>query len=126
VSKIQRIQWSLLSEWWCAPVDADPVEIAQLIIKETQPPTLGLIDLVTDRLYGGFGCALSPNCRHIMFNTGAYTYLKPERNTALAPEERAETWRTIIEASKGKGRFIGGGPFCDDAPTQEEHPQDAA
>ena len=111
---IQRVSWGLLGEWWCVPVNLDEDTAAQVIMDGSQIRLIeGItLDLVKDRLYGGFRCGEHDTHRHVHFSTGQYTYL----GTNSPNYGRDETWATIIEANADDGPFIGGGLFCLDAP----------
>ena len=120
-ASVVRVSWSLLGEWWCVDIAAPPDEIAETIAASTEFPA----DLVADRLFGGFRCAEDDDRRHIHYAAGHFCYSNPECNTLLKPHERHGVWDELIELNKGKnGRFVGGGPFADDAPEQQsEEPQ---
>jgi len=114
---IQRVGWSLLCEWWCVPVDATTAEVIAAIREHTELPVPSY--LIEDRLYGGFACE-NPEKRHVLLNTGQYTYLHPENNMPLDAAAREGCWHEVMAKSAARGRFIGGGPFTDDAPKTED------
>lgn len=112
--KIQMVRWALLSEWWCAPIDADENEIAKLVAEMSQVGLVvkGNLELIKDRLYGGFKCEEADK-RHIFFATGNYTYLGT--NSAVEAADREQDWARLLE-NGNSNNFIGGGPFTQDAP----------
>lgn len=121
-SPIQRVGWSLLLEWWCVPVGASEDDVLDAIGNEfswsdgSRVPNI----LLRDRLYGGFRCECAER-RHVAFNTGAYTYTNPHLNTPQTVDERLEDWRKLMaENTADENRYIGGGPFCEDAPEANE------
>ncbi len=101
--------WGLFGCWLCVPVNADKNEV----IKSAKER--GSIDfddrLVEQRLYGGFKCT-HENKRHVYIATGQFTYLGT--NTDLSPEDRKDQWEELMHHNSDS--YIGGGPFCDDAP----------
>jgi hypothetical protein len=113
---IQRVAWGMLGEWWCIPTNVDEDVAAQVIMDTSQ---IGMIDgmsldLVKDRLYGGFYCPEHDTHRHVYYATGEYTYL----GTNVANDCRDESWAKVIKENPPgeSGGFIGGGLFCLDAP----------
>lgn len=108
--KVFCVNLGPLGEWWCVPADGDEEWCLRAIHKKAVGGPLGLhIDLVRDRLYGGFGCN-EPGRRHVYYATGQYTYLG--ENFRLTDEERAEQWKRLIETNgePGAGPFTHAGP----------------
>ena len=117
---ITRVRWTLLGEWWCAPLTATEDEVAAAVLAKFQAPGITPA-LIKDRCYGGFRCE-KPENRHFCFNAGAYTYTGSSQRP-LTEEDRAEIWRQLIEPNAkrdgdGDNGFIGGGVFSADAPKQ--------
>jgi len=107
-----RTQWGLLGEWWCAPDSMEARAIAATVHTEVLIPGAG-VDLIADRLYGGFRCANDQARHHVYFASGQYTYLG--QNHKLEPEERVGQWFELMKANpEGWTRR---GPFTADAPT---------
>lgn len=115
---VQRISWGLLGEWWCVPLGTSRDEVIRSILMSTELPVDGDYDLVEDRLCGGFSCE-DAACRHVHLNTGAYSYTSTTGNSPREPGDREEDWKTLIEQNEKGSPFIGGGLFCEDAPTKE-------
>ena len=122
--KIYPSSWSLLSQWFCIPVDATPAEISEAI--QMSKGSLGTWfencpdEYITDRFYGGFPCE-DPNRRHILFDTGAYSYIAAGEGQfwANTPEDRQEKWEELLAEFSEK--WTRTGPWTDDAPTKERN-----
>ena len=120
---IQRVQWNLLCEWYCAPVDATENEVIDYVLTQFSMDSIGLSDkdlrpLLKSRLYGGWTCEDKKN-RHISLDTGAFCYTEPHGNIPLSSDCRADRWRKLVEVTNGKDcGYIGGGPFCEDYPDE--------
>jgi hypothetical protein len=110
--ELQRVAFGLLGAWICVPIDVDEDEAVEFAksVAALQFPS----HLVRDRLYGGFRCD-HPDKRHVYVASGQYTYLGT--NSPLSKEDRLDMWRELLENNPDD--FLGGGPFCDDAPREE-------
>lgn len=113
--KVFCLKMALLGEWWCADIASIEEEILKGIAAQCHAPVNDPA-LIKDRLYGGFRCENSER-RHIWLNAGAYTYINPEANGPRNLEDRLEDWNMLLNGNTNKDDgFIGGGPFCEDAP----------
>ncbi len=117
-SKIEKAaimtNWSLLTEWFCIDTEKSEEEILADIMADNHLPTKDPA-LVKDRCFGGFRCRDYPHRRHVHLNAGAYTYIGS--NSPYGSEERLMDWNVLLnENTDAEEGFIGGGPFCDDAP----------
>jgi len=119
-SLVQRVgPGSILGLWLCVP-NSDAVEIRVEVIRLVR--TIGIpegltIDMICDRLYGGFACE-DKSKRHVYFNAGQFSYLRP--NYRLFPAVRAACFAELIAANKDN--YIGDGPFSDGAPEPQGEP----
>lgn len=112
---IVQLNFGLLNEWYCVSKDASEDSVAKSI-RLAAPPGIPL-DLVKDRLFGGFKCDKADR-RHVNFECGHYTYTQPEANTPMCVDERHTIWKRLLDPHD-ENNFIGGGPFCADAPGKE-------
>lgn len=105
----------LLGEWWCVDASLNEQEVIDAVAEKYGPRQ----PVMADRFYGGFRCGDRDRC-HVYHETGAYSYLS--ENVPVTDVSRQRTWHNLIEHNRQDGRdgFIGGGPFCSDAPIEEE------
>ena len=114
--EIKRVAWSLLSEFWCAPVEATDDDVVAAILESGAATGVDVAPgLIADRCVGGLACSEDTGRRHILFSTGHYTYLG--ENRALELEERRALVAEIVDANSDPvSGYIGGGPMTSDCP----------
>ncbi len=111
-------KWSLLSEFHCVPVDMTEEEKRSFLEKIGSNIPGCTLAQVEDRIFGGFQCGDRANRRHVLFNTGAYSYTCPPQDNATE-EERASSWEEYITFNLEDEKcfaVLGDGPFTEDIP----------
>lgn len=114
--KANRIQWGLLGEWWCVPLDQTEKE-TEVMLAEIRK-SLGSdfracpSSQIRDRLYGGFKCGEDEAHRHVYFATGQYSFLAALEGRFWPNDGRDDMWANLRETNADN--FIGDGPFTGD------------
>jgi hypothetical protein len=122
--KVYCCNQSLLGAWFCIDERVPEEENFKKIFEKIHSSnsileTPGGIELLKDRLYGGFRCAQDENRRHVYFNLSQYSFTQPDANVHLTLEERTSWFNRMMEEPlndpKGTkdGRFIGGKQFME-------------
>jgi len=119
VGNMQRIGWSPFVEWWCVPLDLDDDSMLRELCRCGCLRVGYDLDLIRERLHGGFVCGVGETYRHVALEVGTLSYAHPETNQHLTVEQRQATWRRLMRANRLKRPFLGGGPFSGDAPPPE-------
>ena len=117
--RFYRIKWGLLGEWWCVAEDLSPGEQDAMLDRARHDLMIQCpLDMVRDRMFGGFPCANGSDRRHVCYSTGHYCF-SGDAQDRIGEGQRAEEWRKLL-AANGEPPWLGGGPFAEGRPKEEE------